>query len=54
MVLQHCPQVLHPPESIFAYGMRLPKGEVKNFLMCLQAFFLKNLLFGKRLRASIK
>ena len=47
-------QVLHPAENIFAYGMRMPNGEVKNFMMCLQAFFLKNLLFGKKMRASVK
>jgi hypothetical protein len=32
----------------------MPKGEVKNLMMCLQAYFLKNLLFGKKMRASIK
>ena len=46
--------MLHPAENIFAYGLKMPKSEVKNFMMCLQAYFLKNLLFGKKMRASIK
>ena len=29
-----------------AYGLKLQKDESKNFLMCIQAYFLKTLLFA--------
>jgi hypothetical protein len=47
-------QVLHPAENIFGYGLKMPNNEVKNFLMTLQAYFLKNLLFGKKMRSSVR
>jgi hypothetical protein len=37
----------HPSEQLFSYGLKCPKNGVKNFLMCLQAYFLKQLLFDK-------
>ena len=37
---------LHPPEGLFAYGVRCPRVQgVKNFMVCLNAYFLKHLLF---------
>jgi hypothetical protein len=39
---------LHPPEGLFAYGVVAPRNGTRNFMMCLQAFFLKHLLFEKK------
>jgi len=42
---------LHPPEGLFAYGVRAPRNNgVKNFMVVLNAYFLKHLLFdhGKK------
>jgi len=39
--------VFHPETKLFAYGLKMPKNEVKNFLMCVQAYLLKQLLFGE-------
>jgi hypothetical protein len=39
---------LMPPEDLFAYGIKCPKNGTKNFLLCLQAYLLKHLLFEKR------
>jgi hypothetical protein len=38
--------VFHTPEKLRAYGLKMPLNDTKNFLMCLQAYFLKHLLFG--------
>ena len=37
----------HPEGKIFSYGMVLPKNDTKNFMMCLQAYFIKKLLFDE-------
>jgi len=41
---------LHPAEGLFAYGVRAPRNGTRNFLICLNAYFLKHLLFdtGKK------
>ena len=39
--------VFHPEQKLFAYGLKIPKNDTKNFMMCLQAYFLKALLFGE-------
>lgn len=42
---------LHPPEGLFSYGVRAPRNNgVKNFMVVLNAYFLKHLLFdhGKK------
>jgi len=36
---------LHPAEGLFAYGVRAPRNGTRNFLLCLNAYFLKHLLF---------
>ena len=36
---------LHKPEKLFAYGLKMPKNDTKNFLTCLNAYFIKHLLF---------
>ena len=40
--------VFNLPDQLFAYGLKCPKNGVKNFLMCLEAYFLKQLLFEKK------
>ena len=40
--------VLHPADGLFAYGVKCPRNGTKNFLMCLEAYFLKHLLFEKK------
>ncbi len=37
----------HTPEQLYAFGLKTPKNGVRNFLLCLQAYFLKHLLFDK-------
>jgi hypothetical protein len=39
---------LNKPEDIFAYAIKAPNNGTKNFLMCIQAYFLKQLLFENR------
>lgn len=39
--------VFKPELKLFAYGLKLPKNETKNFLMCFQAFLLKEILFAE-------
>jgi len=39
--------VFHPEQKLFAYGLKMPTNEVKNFLICIQAYLLKQLLFGE-------
>ena len=42
----------HPAEGLFAYGFKTPKNGTKNFLLCVQAYLLKHLLFEKRARTN--
>ena len=46
--------VFHLPDQLFAYGLKCPKNGTKNFLICLQAYFLKQLLFDKKKGAAPK
>ena len=39
--------VFHTSDQLFAFGLKCPKNSVKNFLLCLEAYFLKHLLFEK-------
>merc|ERR1712223_773585 len=41
---------MHPAEGLFAYGVRAPRNGTRNFLICLNAYFLKHLPFdtGKK------
>ena len=39
--------VFHTSDQLFAYGLKCPKNSVKNFMLCLEAYFLKHLLFEK-------
>ena len=39
--------VFHTSDQLFAYGLKCPKNSVRNFLLCLEAYFLKHLLFEK-------
>jgi len=39
---------MHNPETQFAYGFRCPDNGTKNFMMALQAYLLKQLLFDKK------
>ena len=39
---------LMPSEELFAYGIKCPRNGTRNFLLCLQAYLLKHLLFEKR------
>merc|ERR1712004_880187 len=39
--------VFKPELKLFAYGLKLPKNETKNFLMCFQAYLLKEILFAE-------
>ena len=41
---------LHPADALFAYGVKAPRNGVRNFMLCLNAYFLKHLLFetGKK------
>lgn len=47
---------LHPAEGLFAYGVRAPRNGTRNFLICLNAYFLKHLLFdtGKKKNTTSK
>nr|XP_027214364.1 inactive ubiquitin carboxyl-terminal hydrolase MINDY-4B-like [Penaeus vannamei] len=38
----------HPHDSPLGYGLKVAKGITKGFIMCVQGFVLKNLLFGRR------
>ncbi len=40
--------LFHPPEQLSAYGFKCPDNGTKNFLMCLQAYLLKQLLFDQK------
>ena len=39
--------VFKPELKLFAYGLKMPKNETKNFLMCFQAYLLKEILFAE-------
>ena len=47
---------MHPAEGLFAYGVRAPRNGTRNFLICLNAYFLKHLLFdtGKKRTTNSK
>ena len=38
--------VFHPPEKIFAFGLKTSHGAQKAFQIILQAYVLKHLFFG--------
>ena len=44
--------VFHTSDQLFAYGLKCPKNSVKNFMLCLEAYFLKHLLFEKKGRTG--
>eukprot|EP00095_Tigriopus_kingsejongensis_P007844 maker-scaffold62_size438377-snap-gene-1.5 protein:Tk07844 transcript:maker-scaffold62_size438377-snap-gene-1.5-mRNA-1 annotation:"predicted protein" len=46
--------VFRPCDQLFAYGMSTQKNGTKNFLMCLQAYFLKQLLFEMKKSGGMK
>lgn len=39
--------ILQKAEKLFGYGLKMPKNETKNFLTCLNAYFIRHLLFGE-------
>ncbi len=40
--------IFHPAEHLSAYGLKCPDNGTKNFLMCFQAYLLKQLLFDQK------
>ena len=37
----------NPAEKLFGYGLKSNKDEMKNFLICLQAYLMKPLLYAE-------
>lgn len=46
--------LFHPYERTFAYGLDTPSNSTKNFMMCFQAYLLKQLLFASNQKSKDK
>ena len=46
--------IMKPELKLFGYGLKMPKNETKNFLMCFQAYVLKELLFAEEEKGGRK
>lgn len=50
--LEH-PFTFYDAGTAQAYGLRVPNSSTKGFVMCVQAFVLKHLLFSSRKLGSV-
>ena len=46
--------ICHKEGKLFAYGLKMAKNDTKNFLTCVNAYFIKNLLFEEEKGAANK